>query len=611
MNQKMEELHDKAMRLPLSPGVYIMKNRSGTVIYVGKSKALRNRVSQYFAPGVPHDVKTTHMAESVYDFDYMLTDSEMEALTLENKLIKLHQPKFNIRLKDAKSYPYLKVSINEPYPRITVVRSRTSDGARYFGPYSGTGAAYAVLKTVQKLFGIAVCRKEFPRDIGKERPCLYHQMGQCPAPCSGKISSEQYREVFGDVLTFLRGSFDEVKRSLEKKMLEASDELRFEAAAIYRDRIQSLATLWQRQKVVGSPDADQDVFALYTEERCSCLAVFYVRSGCVIDSEHFIFSADQIASGESIIGFIGDLYVKRGYIPKEILFGFAVSEEDQLLLGEYLTHLGGRARLRFPERGDLRRLCQLVEQNAKEFAEQYLTESERDNRVLIRLAEVLSLEVVPEHIEAIDISNMGSENIVAGLICVRDGKLFKSGYRTYNITDLSAPNDYAAMREAVMRRLRNASPADYPDLLLLDGGKGHVSTIRALLREMNIDIPVYGMVKDDYHKTRALTGEDADISIAREQSVFTFIYKIQEEVHRFTITRMSNAKRKTLRTSSLEAIDGIGEVKARALLEHFRSLRQIREADAEELRQVRGISARDAENIIAYFQNEANKRKDG
>jgi excinuclease ABC subunit C len=604
MTDKQTELLEKAGRLPLSPGVYIMKNKSGVIIYVGKSKVLRQRVSQYFQEYAKHNFKTQKMVEAVQDFDYMLTDSEMEALALENRLIKLHQPKFNIKLKDAKSYPYIKVTVNEEYPRMFVVRSRQNDSARYFGPYSGSGPAYTIIKTAQKTFGAATCKKEFPRDIGKDRPCLYRQLGHCVAPCSGEVTSEAYREIFRDIITFLRGSFGDVKRSLQEKMEFAADNLLFETAALCRDRIRSLEALWEKQKVVGPPDADYDVFALHIEERCSCLAVFYVRAGSVIDSEHFIFPAEQIADDETVTAFIGDLYNKRGYIPREILFGFTVSDEEETALAAYLHELGGRTKLRHPERGDLRALCDMVHENAVNHAAQYLAESEKDYKMLIKLAQLLSLEVVPQRIEAYDISNMGGDSTVAGMILAEDGKLRRICYRSYNIKTVEGQDDYASMREAVERRMKHINEI-MPDLILLDGGKGHVSTIRKLLAEKGIDIPVFGMVKDEYHKTRALTTDHDDISIAREQAVFTFIYKLQEEVHRFTVSKMTEAKSVSYKRFSLEDIKGIGPAKAKELLSHFKTLAKLKSATRGELLEVHGINEWTADAIITHFSSKA------
>ncbi len=594
-------LREKAGRLPLSPGVYLMKDKAGKILYVGKSKALRNRVTSYFTDLENHTVKTARLVSRIEDFEVMLTSTEIEALALENRLIKLHTPKFNIKLKDGKSYPYIKVTMNEEYPRILVVRKRLADGAKYFGPYSGTGIAYTIVNTARKVFGIPDCKKLFPRDIGKTRPCLNHQIGLCCGLCTGKLSREEYRALFKDILPFLGGAFSDVKRSLTEQMEYAAENLMFEAAALCRDRIRALSKLWEKQKVVAAPFVEQDVIALYTDETSSCLAVFYIRNGAVTDNESFVFGADTIVDEEAVSAFLYELYRVREYIPKEILLDFPLSEESRETLSAMLREKAGyKVTVRFPEKGNLKQLCTMVRENAKEYATQYNDRAEKENDTLIRLAQLLQLEVVPEKIEAFDISNYGNENITAGKVRLENGKFVKSAYRTYKIQGSEGQDDYASMREAMERRL-NHPEDEYPDLFLLDGGKGHVSVIRQLLDEMGVCIPVFGMVKDEYHKTRALIGEDEEISIAKEQPVFLLIYKLQEEVHRYTVSRMTGAKRKTLRTSSLTEIRGIGPAKAKELLSHFKGLKGVSEAGLDELTAVKGISQKDAEAIIKHF----------
>ena len=607
---RLARLREKANQLPFSPGVYIMRDKHDKVIYVGKSKVLKNRVSQYFHERAAHTPKTARMVSNVEDFEYILCDSEMEALTLENSLIKLHTPKYNIRLKDDKNYPYIRVTMNDAYPTVTMVRKRTSDGARYFGPYSSAQAVAKILVTIRKSFGIAACKKSFPRDIGKTRPCIYAQIGQCVAPCTGKVSSEQYREIFRDITSMLRGSFEDVKRSLTEKMENAAENLEFEAAAIYRDRIESLSKLWQKQKVVASPDAEQDIIGIYRGDTCACIAIFYVRGGCLIDSEHFCFGADQIMEDENLSAFLSEFYTMREFIPREVLLGFDPGEEELSTLASFLSEKAGRKiTVRIPERGDGRKLCEMASDNAEQNAKQYRHESERDAKTLIKLASMLGLEVIPERIEAYDISNLGSEHITAGMIVCENGKFIKKDYRTFTIRDtMVAPDDYASMKEALRRRLDhilNPTGSGFgetpPDLILLDGGKGHVSTVQELMDELGLDIPVLGMVKDEFHKTRALTDGEHEINIAREQSVFVYIYKIQEEVHRYTVSRMMGAKNKTLKTSSLETIDGIGAAKAKALLAHFKSLSAVKAASKDELCEVPGISPALADKIIGHF----------
>ncbi|MBE6611700.1 MAG: excinuclease ABC subunit UvrC [Ruminococcaceae bacterium] len=612
-DKRREGLLEKANSLPLRPGVYIMRDKGGKVIYVGKSRALKNRVSQYFHESAKHNEKTRRMVSLVHSFDYILTDTEIEALSLENSLIKQYTPKYNIKLKDAKSYPYIKLTMNEEYPKLTVTRKRLADGAKYFGPYSGITAVYSILGTIQKSFGIASCNRQFPRDIGKERPCLYKHIGQCMAPCTGEISSEEYRAVFKEITSFLRGSFKECEQSLREKMEYAAENLMFEAAARYRDRIEALSKLWQRQKVVGSPDMEQDVIALYTDEICSCISVFYIRGGSITDNEHFLFPAEQIIDEENMSAFLSQLYNIREFVPHEIILDFMLSDEELTALSEMLREKAGyKPDIRTPERGDRRRLCEMVYDNAKQQALLYKAQSEKDNKTLVKLASMLGLEVVPERIECYDISNFGKDNITAGMIVSEDARLKKSDYRTFKIKTTAGIDDYGAMREALQRRLSHLTDESFgaaPDLILLDGGKGHVSVVRELMAEMELEIPVFGMVKDDFHKTRALTDDENEISIAKEQAVFQFIYKLQEEVHRYTITRMENAKSKTLKHSSLEKIDGIGVMKAKSLLAHFKSITAIKKADKASLMRVSGISSANADAIIQYFAKQSEGEK--
>ncbi len=597
-------LREKANTLPLSPGVYLMKDKDDRIIYVGKSKALKNRVSQYFHENADHNRKTALMVSQVRSFDVMLTDTEMEALSLENRLIKLHTPKYNIRLKDAKSYPYIKVTLSDSYPRLSVVRKRSADKAAYFGPYSGISAAYAIVASARKCFGIPSCKKTFPRDIGKTRPCLNLQLGLCPGVCTGQVSEEDYAERIAQLLRFLRGSFTEVQKELQEKMDFAAENLMFEAAAVYRDRIEALFRLRQKQKIIASPDVELDAFSLYTDDTCTVLTAFFVRSGIVSDAESFRFSAEQIVSGDTLTSFLCDLYEKRTFIPRQILIGFDLPPEMTDLLeswlGEQATY---RVTVTRPQRGDKKALVDLVTENARRQAEQYRFEKEKEEGTASRLASLLALPNIPHRIESFDISNYGAEHITAGKVVMEKGKFVKSAYRTYSIKSTDHPDDYAAMREAVARRLSHDEDP-YPDLILLDGGKGHVSVIRDLLAVMDIHIPVFGMVKDDYHKTRALCAQTEEISIAGEQAVFVMLYRLQEEVHRFTVSRMTQAKRKTLKTSSLTAIPGIGAAKAKTLLMAFDSLESIKEAPLAKLAAVKGISARDAGAIFAHFHPE-------
>ena len=600
-------LLEKANSLPLRPGVYIMKNASGNVIYVGKSRKLKNRVSQYFQNS-EKNTKTANMVRQVKDFDYYVCDTEIEALSLENTLIKQYSPKYNIRLKDAKSYPYIKITEGE-YPRLVMTRKREKDGGKYFGPYSGTSTVYSVINALSAVLGLPTCSRKFPRDIGRERPCLYYQLKKCCGVCTGSVSAEEYAEKIKLAADVLRGNTVSVKGELSEKMYDAAEKENFEAAARYRDTIAALDRLGQKQKVVAAPGTEYDVIALYNDDVCSCISVFYIRDGAVSDKSEYVFGSDRIVDESNISAFICELYRIREYIPKSILMSFDMDSEDSDAVGEYLSGLAGRRiSLRTPERGEMKTLCDMVRDNAAEKAKNYKTEAEKDERILLRLAEILGLETYPERIEAYDISNLGKEHITAGMI-VTDGTKFKrSDYRSFKIkTVTDGTDDYQSMREALSRRFAHlddgeGSFAALPDLILLDGGRGHVSVARELLAEMGLDLPVFGMVKDDFHKTRALCTDTEEISIAKENALFVFIYKIQEEVHRFTVSKMSRAKSKTLTKSSLTKIKGIGDAKARTLLKAFGGFAGVKKAGFEELLAVKGISRADAENITQYFK---------
>ena len=664
--ETLEYLRRKAALLPKSPGVYIMENADGKVIYVGKSRALKNRVSQYFHGS--HDLKTTKMASNVNDFRYITCDTEMEALVMENNLIKQYNPKYNILLKDSKSYPYIRITDGE-YPRVVLSRRRDEKGM-FFGPYSGAGVVYSVISTLERVLGLPSCKRKFPEDIGKGRPCVYRQIGRCCGVCAGDVSAAEYAELIGCAVQFLKGNTDAVEKSLYDRMLRASDEERYEEAAKCRDALTSLKKLGQTQKTQLPRDTDCDVVAFASHEGCDCAAVLYIRGGKICDSEYFTFGADEITgagstesvadSTESMAGetvgeksmadgtggedktasagivpngaadvdcaepddggdeesveetpmsaFIVGLYRGREYIPPEILLSFDMPEGEKNLIGAYLGERAGhKVTLRTPKRGEARSLCLMAQRDAVRHSETRRKRDEDDERVLVRLASLLSLEVVPQRIEAYDISNLGSEHITAGMIVADGGKLRKSDYRVFRIKGQDAPDDYSAMRQTLMRRIahigdgEDTSLSTEPDLILLDGGAGHVGVARELFRDADCHIPVFGMVKDEHHKTRTLVSDTNEVSIAREAEVFRFIYKLQEEVHRFTVSRMSAAKRKTLKTSSLEKISGIGPAKAKKLMSHFKTLSALKEASEEEISAVSGISRADAEAVFAYF----------
>lgn len=595
----------------MQPGVYIMKDRAGKVIYVGKSRKLKARVSQYFQNS-EKNIKTAKMVSSVKDFDYILCATEIEALTLENSLIKQYSPRYNIRLKDAKSYPYIKVT-NEEYPKITVTRKREADKAKYFGPYSGMSTAYSVIGTLRRTLGLPSCKRSFPKDIGKERPCIYYQMGRCCGLCTGNVTKEEYSGIIRCACDILRGNTAQSRRELTENMMRYAESEQFEAAAKARDTIRALEALSAKQHMVGAPGSEEDIIALYSDELCSSISVFYVRDGALSDKSEFTFGADEIFDSASLASFLCRLYRMREYIPKNIYTSFELDDEDALLTQEYLRGLASHAvEIKNPKRGEFRALCDVAAENARERAKQYLESVKKDDGVLLALAKQLALEALPERIEAYDISNLGSEHITAGMIVLENGRFKRSDYRVFGIKTVeSGTDDYASMREALSRRFSHLEDNEgafsvLPDLILLDGGRGHVSVVRELMEELSLNIPVFGMVKDSYHKTRALCTEDGEINIARDQQVFVFIYKIQEEVHRFTVSRMDSAKRKTLKRSSLETVKGIGPQKAKLLLSAFGGTGKLKEATLEQIAAVKGISSADAKNVYGHFHKKEN-----
>ncbi len=605
--KRTEELLEKANLLPLCPGVYIMRDKNGKVIYVGKSRKLKNRVSQYFQNS-KKNYKTSRMVTVAEDFDYILCKTEIEALTLENTLIKQHAPKYNIKLKDAKSYPYIKVT-DEEYPRIIFTRSRGSDKGKYFGPFSGTSTVYSLLDILHKSLGIPNCKKQFPKDIGKERPCLYYQLGQCCGVCTGKVSADEYGAMIKCALDMLKGNTAEASKKLTEQMLAFADNEQFEAAAKCRDTLAAIEKLHQKQNVVASPETEVDIFGFYADEFFSCMSCVYVRGGAVIDKNDYFFETDAVIDENALCAFLVEHYMRRDYVPKEIIVSFSIEDNDQKTLETFLSQKFGRKiSVRKPERGNIRQLCDTVVLNAKEKVAQRELESQRDEGIFIKLATLLKIETVPQRIEAYDISNIGAEHITAGMVVYNNGKPCKSDYRTFKIKQTEGIDDYGSMREALTRRINhlkndaNGSFSEYPDIILLDGGKGHVGVVKEVLREHNIDIPVFGMVKDDFHKTRALCTDKHEINIAKDRAIFTLIYKIQEEVHRFTVGRTLSAKRSTLKRSSLENIKGIGPSKAKRLLGHFGTMSALKKASVEEISKVSGISVSDAEAVHRYFE---------
>ena len=602
---KRSELLEKANNLPLKSGVYLMKNKDGKIIYVGKSKSLRNRVTSYFVNSSNHSLKTAKMVSNVEDFEYYVTDNEVEALVLENKFIKQYMPKYNIKLKDSKGYPYIVVTEDE-YPRLDVTYNRTKDGA-YFGPFTSVTNAWNIVESVKKTVRLPLCKKVFPRDLGTKE-CLNYHIKQCDGICLGKTTKSEYVESINEAKRLLGGDYKALKREFEKKMLDASEEMLFERAAKYRDCMIALTKLSERQKIVSSPDTNEDVFGYYTDDAGSTLTVLMVRGGAITDRDKFFFRADEIFDSESITSFLVRFYDMCDFIPKTVICDYELEEEDRAFLEKYLSEKNGsKINVRVPQVGDKKKLARMASENALELTKVYREEITRDNDFLLKITKLLGLEIVPERIEAYDASNSGEENTTVGMIVLENGKFAKKKYRSFGIKT-TVSDDYGAIREAVIRRMdhKNDEGWELPDLMLIDGGVGHVSVVNQTLKDLGVELPVLGMVKDDHHKTRTLTDGENEISIANIKDVFTFFYKIQEEVHRFTLSRMDTKRRKAVKKSSLEEIEGIGEKKAKILNGRFGGLRGIKEASLDELMTVKGLTERDATRVYSYFHKEEN-----
>ena len=604
------ELKDKLNTLPSSPGVYLMKNKNGKIIYVGKSKCLKNRVSSYFhSYGL--SLKTQKLVSNIVDFDIIVTRTEAEALVLENELIKRHNPKYNIKLKDAKTYPYIHLSCENGYPRLKLSRSRKDKTGRYFGPYTSALAANDIIKTIQKTFRIPDCDKKY--SYGKQicRPCLSYHLDNCLAPCTGKIKPEDYSDVIKQIECFLRGDVKVALNLLENKMYSASEDMRFEEAAKYRDSINNLKKLGERQAVVSTPKNEDDIFGFFETDTLSCVTVIKVRGGVVSDKDSIFLSVDEINDSEALCDLILRYYDNFDMIPRNIYTSFEIGNEMEASLSEILTSLSEHpVSVHHPERGDKKALCDIAVNNSKESINTRMAILSNNDELLVNVAKLLMLEVIPERIESYDISNSGNTAMYCGMIVLEGAKLKKSDYRSFSIKATDGQDDYAAMSEALQRRLTHIGKDDdasmniAPDLILLDGGIGHVNTVKSLMRDMNIEIPVFGMIKDDHHKTRTITDGENEISISKNQEMFNFFYKIQEEVHRYTFGRMDASRRKSVKGSSLAEIDGIGPSKAKLLLKHFGSLKGVKNATIDDLIKVPGISEQIAGNIINHFNKQ-------
>ena len=598
------ELLEKANSLPLAPGVYLMHAKDGTVIYVGKAKKLKNRVSQYFQAGRGHNLKTHIMVDQVDDFETIIVGSEFEALVLENALIKQHMPRYNILLKDDKGYPFVRLS-REAYPRFTMVSRVQSDGARYFGPYGGRFETRAALDAIAGALRLPACRKKFPRDIGKERPCLNYHMGRCDGFCRPEMTAEEYNRRMDMAVKILEGRTKLVTAELERDMEQAAEELRFEEAAALRDRIQAIQVLGKRQKVIAAVCADTDVWGMYLESKC-CYAVLHYQEGQLTGREAELFAASALDDpGEILSALLLQYYGGRSVLPREICIPVAI--EDQEVLEQLLAEKAGhKVALRVPQRGERAQVLAMAADNAREEAERQTTQAERADRTLELLGRMMDLEKPPEWLESYDISNTGGEDIVASMVVFHGSRPAKDRYRRFRIKELDGhPDDYKSMEEVLTRRFTHYMERDkkfmpLPDVLLIDGGEQHAKVARRVSERFGLAIPIFGMVKDDRHRTRALVTPDGrEIGIQASQAVFSLIGRIQEETHRFAITFNRQSHGKSVRGSTLDGIPGVGETRRTALLKRFKSLKAIREATVEELRAA--VPRNTAQAVYDYF----------
>ena len=585
-----EELRQKANDLPLAPGVYLMMDKSGKVIYVGKAKKLKNRVSQYFQENAGHNEKTRAMVSQVDHFDTIFVRSEFEALILENSLIKHHQPRYNILLKDDKGYPFVRLPKGEPYPRLTLAGKVADDGARYFGPFGGRQETRMAIDAVCAALKLPTCRRQFPRDIGKERPCLNYHIGKCDGFCLSDGPGEAvYQERMEQVCRLLSGKLRQLSEELTARMERAAENLQFEIAAQLRDRVRALEVLGKQQQVIAGICADTDVWGLYAGQvRCGC-AVLHIENGNVLGREVQVFPA--AADGEQadiLSAVLGQYYLHRAVLPRELLL--PVLWEGADTFAAVLTgQAGHRVALRCPQRGERNALVAMAERNAREEVERVTSESERRSKTLEELGVLAGLAAPPRRLEAYDISNLRSDDMVASMVVFQDGKPLKRDYRRFQIKTLGAPDDYAAMQEVLTRRLRHYLDGDekftpLPDLLLIDGGENHARAAQEAVAALGLDVPILGMVKDERHRTRALvTVAGQELGIRNNPPLFALIGRVQEEVHRFAITYHRQKHSRSAYRSKLDGIPGLGQAREKALLQAFGTVTAITQAEVEAL----------------------------
>ena len=601
----MFDIQEQLKKLPGEPGVYLMKDENDKIIYVGKAISLKNRVRQYFQSSKNHSSKVKSMVKNIKSFEYIITDSELEALILECNLIKKYRPKYNVLLRDDKTYPYIKVTVNEDYPRVLKVRRVLKDKAKYFGPYTNVEAVNDTLDVIRNIYPIRTCNIDIDRAIkNKMRPCLNYHIKRCIGPCTGHVSKVEYNKMIEEILLFLSGKEEKLIEILKEKMNKCSMEFNFEEAAIYRDKILNLQEMMQKQKIdVSTDNVNQDIIAMAYNDEEACVQSFFIRHGKVVGREHFILEGTKDSSKEAILSsFVKQFYMKAEYIPKEIIIESEI--EDQGVLEEWLSNIKGqKVFIRIPQKGDKKSLIAMVKKNAMEYLEKFSSlnkrKYEKSEGALIELAEVIGLEEAPRRIESYDISNIQGVDSIGAMVVFTNGLKDKKEYRRYKIKTVEGPNDYDSMAEILERRLQKG---DFPDLILLDGGKGQVSAVQKVFDKYNIDIPLWGMYKDDRHRTKGLICATKEIELDRTSNLYRFVASIQEEVHNYAISYHRSLRNKSLTKSTLDDIPGVGEKRKKALLSHFKNIEEIKNASIEELSEIDGLNKRVAQNIYDYFR---------
>ena len=611
----MFDISEELKKLPSKPGVYIMKNADDEIIYVGKAISLKNRVRQYFQSNKNHSAKVISMVKHIAEFEYIVTDSEMEALILECNLIKEHRPKYNIMLKDDKMYPYIKITVNEDFPRIFVTRNYVRDNAKYIGPITDALAVKEMIETIHKLFPIRKCKKVFPRDIGKERPCLNYHIGQCKAPCDGLISKEEYRKYIDEAILLIEGKHEEIAKKMRLEMEEASENLEFEKAMAIRDKLKSIKSIAEKQKMANTGLGDCDVIAFARAYNEGIVQVFFIRGGKMTGREHFLLdNVDGIERGEVITDFVKQFYSGTAFVPKEIIVqDDIVSEEKEIIEGFLSDIKGSKVTITAPQKGEKKKLVDLASKNAiivfEQTGERLKREEKRTVGAVSQIQKALGIDKEIVRIEAYDISNTQGFDSVGSMVVFEKGKAKRSDYRKFKIKTVIGANDFASMEEVLTRRFKrglssedNGSFSKMPDLIMMDGGKIQVNAGKSILEKFGLDIPICGMIKDDRHRTRGLIYNDEEIYMPLSSEGFLLVTRIQDEVHRFAIEYHRKLREKNALHSVLDDIKGVGEKRRKALMKHFGSVENISKAEVSDLLEVEGMNIKVAESVYAFFR---------